>query len=384
MPSSISNSEPAKAGPPIGDSHGDPSGGLHSEITRQRTIPDQPWPRIALAVAIAVVIGVAAWEVTCRSWGYRPGLDDTNDLWVEARRTVKPDSTVIIGSSRALFGLDLNALEAGLGTRPVQLALVGSCPYPVLRHLADDATFHGTVICDIVPGLLVVPYMAPPYKNAEKAVKRLHTQSWSQWAGLHLSIPLELTFACLQQEDLNLAALLRHVPLPDRPKAQIGPALPPHFSTIDRDRRTWMRPEVLTDQTLCDRVKYGWPPLFTPPPKPSWIPEGPFGEFMGKLFNERFVDMAKAVSDLRTRGGKVVFVRMPSSGELRQLEERLTPRAAVWDRLLKDTGSPGIWFEDHPELTGFECPEWSHLSAADSVEFTKRLAPFLKQALAAR
>jgi hypothetical protein len=33
--------------------------------------------------------------------------------------------------------------------------------------------------------------------------------------------------------------------------------------------------------------------------------------------------------------------------------------------------------EDFPELADFTCPEWSHLSAGDSVEFTKRLVPHL-------
>jgi hypothetical protein len=346
-----------------------------------RDIPDLPWRGIVLAVAVVVVVAATAWELHCRAAGYAPGLDDTTDLWVEARRTVQPDSTVIIGASRGLFDLDLDVLEKGLGKRPVQLSLVGSCLYPVLRQLADDPTFHGTVLCDVVPGLAVVPPMAPPYHNSEKAVHRLATQTWSQWAGHLLSIPLERTFACLQQEDLTLAALLHEMPIPDRPRAQVPPRLPPYFYTIDRDRRSRMTPNVLTDATLRERIAHGWPPLFTPPPKPSWIPAEPFAAFIGKLFNDRFVDIAKAVADLRSRGGKVVFLRLPSSGALRDLEDRLTPRPAVWDRILADSSSPGICYEDHPELAGFICPELSHLSADDSVEFTKRLVPFLVEAL---
>jgi hypothetical protein len=358
-----------------------PSSISSSEHIPQRIIPDLGWGPIVAAVAIATVLAVAGWELRCRAMGYAPGLDDTTDLWVEARRSVRPDATVIIGSSRGLFGLDLDTLEHGLGTRPVQLCLVGSCPYPILRELADDRTFHGTVILDAVPDLVMVPYMAPPYTNAEKAVKRLHTQSWAQWSGHLLSLPLEHTFACLQQEDLTLSALLRGIRLPNRERAQIGPALPPHFSTIDRDRRTRMRDAVLTDQVLRDRVKFGWLALFTPPPKPHWIPDADFGPFMGKLTEERFVNMAKAVADIRARGGRVVFVRLPSTGDLRTLEDKQSPRAAVWDRLLRDTGAPGIWYEDHPTLTGFDCPEWSHLSAADSVEFTQRLTPILQSTI---
>jgi hypothetical protein len=69
------------------------------------------------------------------------------------------------------------------------------------------------------------------------------------------------------------------------------------------------------------------------------------------------------------------------SGDLKAFEDRTTPRAGTWDRLLRETGAPGIYFEDFPELASFTCPEWSHLSAGDSVEFTKRLVPHLRSAI---
>lgn len=346
-----------------------------------RPIPDRPWSAMALVTAGLVLAAVVAWELRCRAAGYAPGLDDTPDLWVEQRRAVAPDDIVIIGSSRVLFGLDLDELERALGRRPRQLALVGSCVYPILQHIADDASFRGTVLCDVVPGLLTVPPMAPPYRNAEKALARLRTQSVAQRWSHALSLPLELTFACLQQEDLTLSALLRGLPIPNRERAQIGPALPPHFSTIDRDRRTRLLPRVSTDPVLRDRVRFGWLPLFTPPPKPSWIPDEAFGAFMREMFDGRFAAMARAVAAIHARGGRVVFIQMPSSGELKALEDRLTPRAAVWDRLLRESNAPGITADDHADLSAFDLPEWSHLSGDDSVEFTRRLVPYLRAAL---
>ena len=91
--------------------------------------------------------------------------------------------------------------------------------------------------------------------------------------------------------------------------------------------------------------------------------------------------LAAAVQKLWSRGSKIVFVRLPHSGGLKALEDREMPRAAVWDRVIKDTAAPGIYYEDFPELAGFNCPEWSHLSAGDSVEFSKRLIPHLRAAL---
>jgi hypothetical protein len=100
-----------------------------------------------------------------------------------------------------------------------------------------------------------------------------------------------------------------------------------------------------------------------------------------KAIEERFADTVVAVEKLRARGGKIVFVRLPVSGGLKQLENQTTPRAKTWEPLLQQTTASGIHFEDYPDLASFTCPEWSHLSAGDSVEFTKRLAPHLRAAL---
>ena len=132
---------------------------------------------------------------------------------------------------------------------------------------------------------------------------------------------------------------------------------------------------------LQDRVKYGWTALFTPPPPPSYVPPEAFGAKIKEAIGARFRDTIANVQKFRARGGKVVFVRFPVTGELKKLEDADTPRAQTWDPLLQQTASPGIYFEDFPELSSFDCPEWSHLSAGDSVEFTKRLVPHLRAAL---
>jgi hypothetical protein len=76
------------------------------------------------------------WEIRCRAWGYAPTLNDTPELWARQRRVVQPDSIVIIGDSRPFFDMDLDQLQAGPGAAPIQLALAGSCAYPMLADLA--------------------------------------------------------------------------------------------------------------------------------------------------------------------------------------------------------------------------------------------------------
>ena len=347
----------------------------------ERPIPQVPWRGITVIVVLTVFAAAAAWEIYVRSIGYAPTLNDTEDLWVQARRHVKPESVVIVGDSRPVFDLDLDELEKGLGKRPVQLALPGSAAYPVLADLANDESFHGTIICSIVPGMFFAPG-GPLVETSEKALSRYRKQTPAQRVSHRLGMLLEEHIAFLKQEELTLDALLKELPIPNRPNAQVPPTFPPYFQTVDRERRARMTEKCAQPGSeLAKRIQQIWLPLFTPPPPPTYVPRDIFMANMGKATNARFEDTAKAVQKLQARGGKIVFVRFPNSGELKALEDRLNPRARDWDRLLKDTKAPGIYFEDYPELASFTCPEWSHLSAGDSVEFSKRLIPHLRKAL---
>src|SRR5262245_31055262 len=98
-----------------------------------------------------------------------------------------------------LFDLDLDVLEQGLGRRPVQLAVVGSSPFPILADLAADPTFRGTVLLDVVPAMFFAPPGSPPMEASAKALRRYqhwnHAQRWSH----QLSLPVERSVAFLQQ-----------------------------------------------------------------------------------------------------------------------------------------------------------------------------------------
>jgi hypothetical protein len=347
-----------------------------------RPIPALPWRGITVVVVLVVIAAALAWEFYCRSIGYGPTLNDNEDLWTMARRRVQPESVVIIGDSRGWFDLDLDELQKGLGKRPVQLAGPGSCPYPVLADLTNDETFHGAIICSFTPRLFMAPPGSPPMERAEKNVRRSRTQTPAQRASQYLAMPLEEHVAFLKQRDLTLEELLKRLPIPNRPGALVPPPPPPYFQTIDRERRARMIEECARPGSeLQRRIQQGWIPLFTPPPPPTYIPKEVFMAQVKEAMEQRFRDVATAAQKLRARGGKIVFVRLPVTGGLKTLEDQMTPRTQIWDRVIKDTAAPGIYYEDFPELKDFTCPEWSHLSAGDSVEFSKRLVPHLRTAL---
>jgi hypothetical protein len=353
----------------------------NSDLEFTRVVPALRWKGIVTAVALLSLAATVAWEFHARTNGYAPSLNDTPDLWVQQRARVKADSLVLVGTSRMLFNADLDEIEQGLGQRPIQLALAGSSPFPILADLAKDENFRGTIILDIVPGMFLAP-AGPPMEVSQKALKRRDEWNHSQKWGHHLGMVLEEQVAFLKQEDLALKQLLKKLPIPDRANAQVGPPLPPYFYTVDRDRRGRMIEQAaIIGSPLQQRVAHGWLPLFTLPPPPSFIPVEKFQAMMGQAIEKRFKDTVQHIAALKARGVKIVFVRMPVSGPLVDKEEAIVPLAAGWGRLVRENGVPAINFSDHPELSSFELPEWSHLSAPDSVEFTRRLVPHLQRAL---
>ena len=322
----------------------------------ERPIPPAPWRGIAVVITIVVIAATTVWELYCHSIGYGPTLNDNEDLWTLRRRAVKPESLVVIGDSRAWYDVDLDEFEKGLSKRPIQLAGGGMCGFPVLEDLANDQNFHGTIICSIVPRIFFAQPGTPPFERGEKVVKRFHNQTPAQRVSQYLAMPLEEHVAFLKQEELTLDDYLKKLPIPNRPGAQVPPRFPPYFGTEDRERRSRMIEECANPNgELARRIQQIWLPLFQPPP-PTYIPKDVFMKQMGEAIDKRFHDVVDDIAKIRARGGKIAFVRFPYSGGLKQIEDRDQPRARTWDPLLQQTGAPGIYYSDFPELKDFECP----------------------------
>ncbi|MEO7423998.1 MAG: hypothetical protein ABI036_02360 [Fibrobacteria bacterium] len=369
MPSFTSNSEAPD---------GTPSGIDGRWVTRD--IPEQPWYLLLAVVLCAVAMGTAGWEVYARSLGYGPSLDDTPNLWAPQRaRAVgaRRDQVVFVGDSRTLFDMDLAVFRNEIGgPEPIQLATVGSNPLIILEDLAKDTSFAGTAMVGLVPGLAAAA-AGPPVANPTRFVTHYHHWTMANRMELPLVIWLNERLAFLN-EDLTLARLIEtKLPLPERPSV-FSPRLPPYMYTLDRNRQARMTEAVATNGALQHQIQQGWLPLFRGPPRPAVFTPEQWGKMLSDGWESNLRRFKQSVASIQARGGRVIFSRPPSSGELYALERKNTPNAAFWDRVLAETGAPGINFEDHAELQGFDCPEWSHLNARDATEYTKRFARILK------
>ncbi|MEX0331965.1 MAG: hypothetical protein AB3N64_11130 [Puniceicoccaceae bacterium] len=360
MHSSISNSEPPK----------------WPETYWKRPIPEAHWRGVGLLTALLVLGFMIFWETYWRLEGYEPQLEETAELWARLRgqaATGSADEVVYTGSSRIAFDFDQDVWQQYFGgPRPIALPKIGTNPRPFLADMANDPGFRGLLIVGVTEGLFFSPDEAPPAGEARIYLEHRENRSISARTDYLLSIPVQSAFASINKEDLSLAALIRSrwLDLPDRQGAYLMPDYPPFIGAIGPDRRIKMWHKCERDPELQRKVQQIWMPWFQLGP--------PLG---GPPLEAIFDSVRQDVEKIRSRGGEVVFLRLPSTGELRKVEKERWPRQVYWDRLLRETGAPGIHFEDYDGLKGFDCPEWSHLSRVDAVIYTRNLVPIMQAAL---
>jgi hypothetical protein len=139
----------------------------------------------------------------------------------------------------------------------------------------------------------------------------------------------------------------------------------------ESDRNTHLWSKVGDDRAYREMARNIWREGFVP------SDDDPTPEEAAKAEHEQIELAVKAVTRLRARGARVLFVRMPSTGEYLAYENQQFPRARTWDLLLARTGAAGIHFEDYaelrPDVEGYYLPEWSHMMRADGERFTAAL-----------
>ncbi|MDB4967198.1 MAG: hypothetical protein JWN44_2887 [Myxococcales bacterium] len=340
-----------------------------------RDIPPQPWNRIFVGAMLSAALLVAGAELYWRSYGATPSYRNSDGAWAAQRRRIdqgEGGKTVLIGSSRVLFDLQLPVWQKEAGQRPIQLALEGTSALPVLEDLADDPNFTGRLLVGVTPALF---FSGRVMRGG--VVKYFHREGLTQRTGQWLSSRLLEPFFAFDDPDFALATVVQRQPWPARPGA------PSHIdvrklSVSDADRNTHMWKKVEKDAEYRALARKIWTQTFAPPPPDA---SAPSPAEMQRIAGEQISRAAAAVTKLRARGAQVIFLRLPSAGPFLEFENRVTPRAQTWDVLLQRTGAPGIHFEDYPQLQGYTLPEWSHLAASEAERLTAALVPIVEAEL---
>lgn len=327
--------------------------------------------KTSLLTGVLVIGFMVGWEYHFRNRGFTPTYNDDKVLWATKRKEIyksSDEATVFIGSSRIKFDLDIPTWKKLTGEDAIQLALVGTSPRPVLRHLSNDENFKGKLIIDVVESAFFSTFI--PEKSAQDAITYFQSETPAQEASAVINYKLESGLVFLEEGKFGLNNLLNDLQLPNRPGVFAFPSFPHEFEVATYDRQTFMTPMFLTNPVLIKRQTDNWTKLGALDKTP-----GIKGEALEAVFKE----VKDAVDKIRARGGQVVFVRPPSSGGYLETETVVYPREEYWDAMLKYTNTPGIYYTDYPATAKLVCPEWSHLAPKDAITYTEELVRILLQ-----
>lgn len=331
-------------------------------------------PAAAVALAVAIVL-LGAWELYWRDFGVTPSYRNSEGLWAMERRRIdngEGAGTVLVGSSRMMFNVQLDAWERESGERPIQLALEGTSPVRVMEDLAEDPDFTGTLLVGIAPGLFF-----SGFEFRAAAIDRYRSETPSQWLGQRLSMLVE-PYLAFYNFDFALFTVIKRQPWPERE----GVAMPMDvrkLTNMARDRNALMWSKLENDPDYQAIAKTVWADGFVPIEErdDEWLETSREGR---RAQIDRAVQATKKLQD---KGVDVVFMRSPSSGHYAMSEPMYNPREETWDVLLEETGALGLHWDDHPELQGFTLPEWSHIAGSETDRFTAALYHLFERELAA-
>jgi len=328
----------------------------------------------AIFALVSLLVFFSFWEYYLRATHNGLSYDDGPELWTQKRSEVylpSDKATVFIGSSRHKYDIDIPTWESITGERAIQLAFEGTSPMPALDDLASDSLFKGKLVIDVTEGLL---FNTSPY-NMERLTKSIAYRKKitpAQRFGFEVNHLFESQLVFLDRDFYSLTAMIKRSGIiPPREGVMEEPMFPVEFGRVSFDRQDRMTDRFVKDTTLRNKVKNIWvffSKMAMKEPPPSQ-----------KAIDSIFMVIKTDVDKINARGGRVLFVRSPSSGPYWGAEQHVFPREKLWNRILAMTGSPGIHFTDYPSLANFQCPEFSHLSPADAIVYTRNLLSVMDQ-----
>lgn len=324
-----------------------------------RIIPanlSQAW----LVALVGTIILLVSMELFWRSQGHRPSVVDDENLWSywrEQASKTKSDTIVLLGDSRMNCGFAPKAFgEKYPRYRIVDLAVDGKGPIAVLKDLADDPAFKGIVVCQVSETTFLpqffsdlsdrVNYYHHDWRIGKKLNRQLQTILQNKLVLFNPNIGLQRQLYALWQR--QLPSPLYVVTHPDRSESV-------DYSRTDVKERREMWINAMRRE----------------------------GERLGALPVEEWLnaiqEIQKTVNKLQSKGASIAFVRFPTSGEYRVLEEKYLPREKFWNVFAASVNALTLHFEDVPSLARFTCPDDLHLDYRDADNFTRALSETMER-----
>jgi hypothetical protein len=352
---------------------------LSSTSSFERSLPDLPWMPIFGVALLGFFAFASFMEVRLAQLGYRPTVLDSKERWIEERSRVGKlgeRALILVGASRIQLGIDLDTLRRETKLEPVQLAIDASSFVPTLKNLADDPTVRGTVLVDYYPGavegaLSTGNNAAETLVNAYEKQRGNHVLFSLSYVEKFLSEILHENLRSFADGANPLTSLQwRIIPkqrasnylitFPDRSRlADYRLVSMPKFYYWRVARNLGEEQSINIASANAEQVLRHKIELLQPHDNTAYIQGAKY--------------LKQLVTKIESHGGKVFIITMPTSGMVREIDDKRYPRAKFWDLLKKETGISALNSADDPALQSFVCPDGSHLDFRDRTKFTEAL-----------
>lgn len=324
------------------------------------------WLRTWLLTITLILIYMGGWESFWRLQGYIPTVEDNLGLWAATRRQANQQegkSVALIGASRIQLGLNPDVFARTTGVRPLMLAIDGNSPLPILQNLAEDPGFSGLVICGLTPQWLAEARTTK--HRAAKWIRKYRRQKWSSRLETLLSSGIQQLFV-FRFPGLSPGRVWRHLIYNERLKKVYAPMRMDRYRPADYTKTDLLQLKKAREER-AHQLAFSTISL------------------KSEAFRERVMQVHRWVKEIEHRGGQVVFIRMPSTGTIREIEAATWPKHRYWDVFAAGMNGLTVHFEDYITLAGLPCPDGSHLDADGAILFSEALIKiFQKNHLAFR
>lgn len=307
--------------------------------------------RFFLGMALALTLA-AGWELTWRAKGFVPSVSNSNGLWSVWRAAASKDPRVValVGSSRLQAAMDLDVLERHFpGRELIQLSVNSGHLLGMLRDFAEDPTFHGTLVVEVLPADLFTSDATATNMWVEK---------------YHARAPLDGVETSVRTWfSSRLVSLL----------PELGMASIPHFA-LERHRAPPL-PYYRMDARRQLRMNFALADLaetkrFFADALRNYGTVASDAEMAARL-----TQLQAWVAAITARGGHVIFFRMLATQAVLAVEEERFPDARYWALIQKTF--PSLSFQDFPAMQAFACPDGTHIDGHDATPFTELFAQAL-------
>ncbi|QDT14149.1 hypothetical protein [Alienimonas californiensis] len=322
--------------------------------------PELPLGRRAALCLLLIAASVVGLEFFWRSRGWGPGVSDTWALrawFLTQAEGIRPDGVVTLGTSRMASGFDTEVFRRRFpNTRLVNVSLPALQPTAFAEHLSDNG-FAGLLIIDVQSFHFQSSRMNKGLAELDQTLEVSTLEAWNARLSSYGQSVLCCTHMSLGWRRLIDEAIDRRA-LPRRP-----------YQAMRRDRYRPSDFRILAAQgELQERRRRSVRRMLAATTSTSQERWEANAETFGAV-----------VRRIQERGGQVVLIRFPTSGERWTHNQIVYPKASHWDRLAELTAAETIHFRDVPALSDFECPDTSHLDMRDAPAFTAALLDELER-----